>query len=272
MNPPKPFQSVFSLIATITAMCTAQITFAQNVYHVGVPVCDTLGTEVNIEHAALGGCAPYDFLWFRLTPSVIPYVTGLEVQIVITETIGQIWSGQSDTLKARDILPVPALPDSGVKVFLTPLSSFKFITRIVGVPTVPNEGYYCEINQGMTARVCANQWTYYGEGQICQVQPAVSVETEGENVPVYCKLLQNYPNPFNAATAFAFDLRRPGEVTLKVMDLKGREIAAVITKKTFTVGRHHVVWSPRDLAGGIYVYLLTISAGESAAGKVVLLK
>jgi hypothetical protein len=175
MNGFKPLPAAHLITTIVVALCITHSAFAQKAYKVGVPVCDTIGARI-FSYDYFGGCGSYDYLWFRLIhPTLIPYVTGLNFQVVITETNGRIWSSLSDTVKVGDIFPLgPAPIDSGVKIFMALNSSFKFITRIIGTPTVPYENYYCEIKQGQTAAMCGNYWDYLGEGPICQVQHATA--------------------------------------------------------------------------------------------------
>lgn len=255
----------------IVAFCTTPFAFAQT-YQVGVPVSDTLTMQVT-SYKYVGGCGSYDYLWFRLAPSLIPYVTGLSFQIIITEINGNIWSNLSDTVIVGDVLPILAPVDSGVKVFLSLNSSFSFITRVIGIPTVANENYYCDIGSFLTAAMCYNSLDYHGEGPICQVQPSTSIyDREVRTVPRRFQLLQNYPNPFNASTSIEFALPRATEVSLKVFTLHGEEVAALLNQSKFAAGRHRINWNAKTLPSGMYVYRLQTNNGFVAVRKLVLLK
>jgi hypothetical protein len=93
-------------------------------------------------------------------------------------------------------------------------------------------------------------------------------------------LLQNYPNPFNPVTTIRFTLtpysRLPeGEgtgvrVVLKVFDLLGREVAALVNEKK-PAGTHQVTWDASDMPSGVYFYRLT--SGKSVSmRKMILLR
>jgi hypothetical protein len=244
-----------TIIVTLSMTPSA---FAQKIYMVGVPVCDTIDARFIVNNAIPGECNyPDDYLRFRLNHSLIPYVTGLSFQIVIVETNGRVWSSLSDTVKVGDVLPIPALVDSGVKIFLTVSSSYKFITKIVGTPTVAYENYYCEIKQAQTTAVCKNSYIYFGEGQICQVQPSSSIDDKDEaSIPVQFQLLQNYPNPFNAATTIEFHLPYPGRVSLEIFNLHGEKVATLSEREKFIAGAHKLHWLAEGLSSGIYFYQL----------------
>lgn len=69
---------------------------------------------------------------------------------------------------------------------------------------------------------------------------------------------QNSPNPFNPETTIEFTLPREFEVTLKIYNILGQEVRALV-QDVVSGGRHRVVWNGRDTYGqlvssGIYFY------------------
>lgn len=66
-------------------------------------------------------------------------------------------------------------------------------------------------------------------------------------------LLQNYPNPFNPQTTIEFNVPRSSHVTLKVYDLKGREVATLVDESK-PAGNFEVNFQAQGLASGIYLY------------------
>lgn len=68
-------------------------------------------------------------------------------------------------------------------------------------------------------------------------------------------LYQNSPNPFNPSTTIRFALGRAGAVTLRLYDVQGRELATLINEN-MDVGEHSLVFQPRGLASGVYLYQL----------------
>jgi hypothetical protein len=96
------------------------------------------------------------------------------------------------------------------------------------------------------------------------------VSDERNPYPEAFALMQNYPNPFNPTTRIEFSLPYAGFVTLDVIDMLGRKVTTLISKK-LTAGTHAVGWNAIGAASGVYLYRLT--AGEfSQTRKLVLLR
>jgi hypothetical protein len=83
-------------------------------------------------------------------------------------------------------------------------------------------------------------------------------------------LEQNYPNPFNPTTVVGFQLSVVGDVTLKVYDALGREVATLVNER-LSAGTHSVEFDASDLASGVYLYRLTVG-GESFTKRMTVLK
>lgn len=83
-------------------------------------------------------------------------------------------------------------------------------------------------------------------------------------------LLQNYPNPFNPETRISFTIPESRFVQLKVYDLLGKEVSAIVNEQ-MNAGSHTVQFNASDLRSGMYIYVLR--AGEySSFRKMVLLR
>ncbi len=85
------------------------------------------------------------------------------------------------------------------------------------------------------------------------------------------RLFSNHPNPFNCSTTIPFHLDETGSVLLKVLDIRGREVA-VLQDGPLPAGEHEVRWivSP-SLPSGLYQYSLT-AGGVTDVRKAMLLK
>lgn len=88
--------------------------------------------------------------------------------------------------------------------------------------------------------------------------------------PVNFELSQNFPNPFNPVTTINYTLPKQEFVTIKIYDILGREITALVNEFK-QKGNYEINWNAGNYPGGIYFYRLT--AGEfSEEKKMVLIK
>jgi hypothetical protein len=83
-------------------------------------------------------------------------------------------------------------------------------------------------------------------------------------------LAQNYPNPFNPSTTITYSLAKAGNVTLKIYDLLGKEVAVLVNGYK-TKGQYNIKFEVSNLPSGIYIYQLN-SNGYSLSKKMVILK
>lgn len=75
-------------------------------------------------------------------------------------------------------------------------------------------------------------------------------------VPERFALWQNYPNPFNPATTIGFSLPCAGQVTLKIYNLLGQEVATVLNREDMDEGDQEIDFNASHLASGVYFYRL----------------
>jgi len=85
-------------------------------------------------------------------------------------------------------------------------------------------------------------------------------------------LKQNYPNPFNPTTNITFALPENSEITLKIYDVMGREIAELANNTSFAAGTHTLQFDASDLASGIYIYRLSLNSGIIKSRKMTIVK
>ena len=92
---------------------------------------------------------------------------------------------------------------------------------------------------------------------------------QGE-VPTEFAIEQNYPNPFNPTTMIAFAMPEAGNVSIKVYNLLGQEMATVVDGFQ-EAGRHNVSFDASRLSAGVYLYVM--QSGEfSSTMRMTLLK
>jgi uncharacterized delta-60 repeat protein len=123
-------------------------------------------------------------------------------------------------------------------------------------------------NVYVTGQSARSSWSIYTT--IKYVQTPVSVEEKETVKPNGYWLSQNYPNPFNPTATIRYSMPQSGHVTLKMFNLQGQEIAALVNENK-PAGEHEIQWNPTNVSSGGYVYKL--KAGEFVeTKKLVLLK
>ncbi|MBL8008938.1 MAG: T9SS type A sorting domain-containing protein, partial [Ignavibacteria bacterium] len=64
-------------------------------------------------------------------------------------------------------------------------------------------------------------------------------------IPGKFDMSQNYPNPFNPATKINFDLPKDGQVSIKLFDITGRQVATIVNEVK-TAGYYTVQFNASD--------------------------
>jgi hypothetical protein len=75
-------------------------------------------------------------------------------------------------------------------------------------------------------------------------------------IPTEYSLSQNYPNPFNPSTTIEFGLPSASNVTLKVYNMLGEEVASVVNQ-AMNAGYHTVTFDGSKFTSGMYIYRIT---------------
>ncbi|MBS4028130.1 MAG: M20/M25/M40 family metallo-hydrolase [Ignavibacteriales bacterium] len=82
-------------------------------------------------------------------------------------------------------------------------------------------------------------------------------------------LFQNYPNPFNPQSVIGFSLLAVSDITLKVYNLLGQEVATLIHNSLMDAGKHEVTFDGTHLPSGLY--FVKLQAGQLSETKKMLL-
>ncbi|KAA0242325.1 MAG: T9SS C-terminal target domain-containing protein [Chlorobiota bacterium] len=96
------------------------------------------------------------------------------------------------------------------------------------------------------------------------------VKPSAGDKPSDYSLNQNYPNPFNPTTTISYSIKSAGDVTLKVYDMLGTEVANLVNERQ-EAGNYSIEFNAAELPSGIYVYRLA-SGNFMETKKLVLLK
>ncbi|MDE3056921.1 MAG: T9SS type A sorting domain-containing protein [Bacteroidota bacterium] len=122
--------------------------------------------------------------------------------------------------------------------------------------------------------VVASNGVLYGGGSNSTIyrsaQPTVGVQKIPPATALGFALYQNYPNPFNPTTTINYSIPKNATVTLKILDLLGRDIATLVHGAK-SAGMHSVQWTASRFSSG--VYLCRLQAGtDTEIRKLVLTK
>lgn len=88
-------------------------------------------------------------------------------------------------------------------------------------------------------------------------------------VPQKFELSQNYPNPFNPVTKISYSLPQSGQVSLKIFDISGKEVASLVNNQMQQAGQYTLTFNANNLSSGVYFYRLT--AGNFVQTKKLML-
>ena len=99
--------------------------------------------------------------------------------------------------------------------------------------------------------------------------PGEDITAEGA-LPEKFALQGAFPNPFNPATNLSFSLPEPGEVSLVVYDVRGREVVRLVDGWT-PAGNYQMTFDASQLSSGLYFARL-VAGDFQQTQKIMLLK
>jgi len=112
-------------------------------------------------------------------------------------------------------------------------------------------------------------WSFSIGDTICFESPAKSIQyvlidngsriltgvnTASQQIIQSYSLEQNYPNPFNPTTEITFSVPQQSTVTVKIYDLLGREVKALLNYEKKAPGTYHVDFDGALFPSGVYFY------------------
>ncbi len=114
-------------------------------------------------------------------------------------------------------------------------------------------------------------WAVGSNGLILKTDGITWIDqTTGDKYLSKYQLFQNYPNPFNPSTKIEFELPKTSEVTLKVFNILGEEVARLVSDD-LSAGSYSYEWNASNFASGVYLYRL--QAGDYVVTrKMILMK
>lgn len=110
---------------------------------------------------------------------------------------------------------------------------------------------------------------YLDDYRVVKKQNITGIEHDTRRaIPSSYVLEQNYPNPFNPSTTISFGLPQSAQVTLKIFNQLGEEVAELINDQV-AAGYHTIQWNAGKCVSGVYYYELR--AGDIRQVKKLLL-
>ena len=91
------------------------------------------------------------------------------------------------------------------------------------------------------------------------ISKCTTVSTEQEPAPIEFTVHQNYPNPFTTSTNLVFDLPRPADVEIEVLDVLGRQVHRQSARRILGGSGQEIKLSMEQAPAGIYFYRITTS-------------
>ena len=98
----------------------------------------------------------------------------------------------------------------------------------------------------------------------------VGITINGGEIPKAFNLYQAYPNPFNPSATIKFDIPKSAEVSIKVYNTIGQEVATLINGHV-EAGSYSVTWDAANFSSGVYFYRIN-SGDYTNIRKMVLIK
>lgn len=104
-----------------------------------------------------------------------------------------------------------------------------------------------------------DRWFLVNEDSTLSFKPEIAggnLKIEALGVPREYALHPAYPNPFNPTTVIRYELPMDGNVSLKVYDILGKEVATLV-ERFETAGYHEARFNASNMASGMYLYRMT---------------
>ncbi len=131
-------------------------------------------------------------------------------------------------------------------------SRWERIGFVDGNGTTTEQKEYSFIDNNITAGIYSYRLKQIDFDGSCKFSDEIKVTV---NTVYEFILSQNYPNPFNPSTTIRYEIPCAGMVTVKIYDVLGKEIAALVNEEK-QAGRYLLMFDGSRLSGGVYFYQL----------------
>ena len=203
----------------------------------------TFGLKSNMKINPASGLVKYLNTYKKIWLVQPAGMKGYSIADLFTGNIGSLtYAAQS----SNESVVTVNQPGSGTTLQLTPVATGDAVITVIAQDLTYNDFFAYSFN--------------------VNVNPTDVESTD--QLPTEFALFQNYPNPFNPTTNIKFDLPKESNVTLKVYNILGEEVATLVNK-VMPAGHQVVTFDASRLASGMYIY--RIQAGNFVQVKKMLL-
>ncbi|HYF03050.1 MAG TPA: T9SS type A sorting domain-containing protein [Patescibacteria group bacterium] len=136
------------------------------------------------------------------------------------------------------------------------------------VPLAPHQQYSWRVSQFEVSGTSSAPNKISERSSIWSFTTGEPTSVENESSQEDYPLKGASPNPVSSQTTISFFIEKAGELSLKLFDLHGNEIAT-LAKGQYEPGSYSVQWDASGLAAGIYYYTLQTVSGNISKKLVV---
>jgi|GEM_PF-1947407 photosystem II stability/assembly factor-like uncharacterized protein len=112
-------------------------------------------------------------------------------------------------------------------------------------------------------------WAVAGDGRVLAYRKVTNIVEQLPEVPSGFVLRYNYPNPFNPITTIEYEIPQQTNVTMKVVDIVGKEIQTLVNQ-TQTAGVYRITFDGTQFPSGTYFYTLITPEFQSTKQLLIL--
>jgi len=143
------------------------------------------------------------------------------------------------------------------------------ITNTSGDTIETSHHYYAQ-GVGEVLNIGWNLWWADYELELIEYSVTSVEEDKTTEMPTRFDLQPNYPNPFNSVTTIDYHLPISNQVSIKVYNIAGQEVATLIDEFK-QQGKYSVQWDAAGTSSGIYLYKI-VAGDYSKVKKCIVLK
>ena len=165
------------------------------------------------------------------------------------------------------LVPLIASSDSLKQADYTTASWTRFSAALTAAHTAKDQNYSTTVPAGTSLGSAKDSLNAAIKGLVKKTN---GIEKTNDQIPKVFSLSQNYPNPFNPTTQIKYSVPFSGNISLKVYNVLGVEVATLF-EGVKQAGNYSTSFNASSLASGVYFYRLNADS-YSETKKLMLLK